>query len=209
MSCGTNCHGGVYNAEQHADRSHGGGSVRFTFNRRKAAQAAAYLVKLHSGKMNMMALLKLLYLADRTSLIETGQPITGDRMVNMPKGPVLSQIYDSIKWGDIEDGDPWYEYLTEQSNYEVSLAKDHSETDELSEYEIHILEKIHESYGSLHPMELVRLTHGLPEWHDPDGSSIPLEPEEILRANGKSPEEIERIARTAEEVYFLDQFARP
>ena len=109
--------------------------MRFFFNQRKAAQAAAYLVRLHGGQINLMALLKLLYLADRTALVETGYTITGDHMVSMPHGPVLSYIYDSSKWGKMED-DPWYEYISERTNHEVSLAKLMLEVDELSEYEI-------------------------------------------------------------------------
>ena len=39
--------------------------------------------------MAYIKLIKLMYLADRRCLIETGFPITGDRMVSMPKGPEL------------------------------------------------------------------------------------------------------------------------
>jgi uncharacterized phage-associated protein len=59
--------------------------VRFPFDERKAAQAAAYLLKKHDGRLNFMKLIKLLYLADRKSLLENGKPITGDRMLAMPK----------------------------------------------------------------------------------------------------------------------------
>ena len=39
-------------------------------------------------------LIKLLYLADRAALIETGSPITGDRYVSMKFGPVLSNVFE-------------------------------------------------------------------------------------------------------------------
>ena len=70
--------------------------MRFLFDERKAAQAAVYLIKKRSDQINYMKLNKLLYLADRKALFEAGQPITGDRMVSMPKGPVLSDILDLI-----------------------------------------------------------------------------------------------------------------
>lgn len=153
--------------------------------------------------MNLMALLKLLYLADRTALIETGYTITGDRMVSMPHGPVLSRIYDLAKWGGTDD--PWYEYITERTNYDVALAKPQPETDELSDYEIAVLRSTYEMYGSLDRFELRDLTHTLPEWTDPEGSSCPIDPVVILRSEGKSDAEIERLSRVAEEMYFLAQ----
>jgi uncharacterized phage-associated protein len=46
--------------------------------------------------MAYIKLIKLLYLADREALLRWGRPITTDRHVSMPKGPVVSQIYDLI-----------------------------------------------------------------------------------------------------------------
>jgi uncharacterized phage-associated protein len=45
----------------------------------------------------MLKLLKLMYLADRKSLLETGVPITGDSISALDKGPVLSQTYNRLK----------------------------------------------------------------------------------------------------------------
>jgi uncharacterized phage-associated protein len=184
-------------------------AVRFFFNIRKASQAAAYLVKLHGGQMNLMSLLKLLYLADRASLVETGYSITGDQMVSMPHGPVLSRIYDFVKWGKPEseqdESAQWYEYITERNNHEVSLAKASPSFDELSEYERDVLKKVHDEYGHLKPWELRDLTHNLPEYKDPNGSSIPISPVEILRIEGKGNDEIGKIVRTAAELVFLEE----
>ena len=46
--------------------------------------------------MNSMRLLKLLYIADRESLRETGRPITGGPVIAMERGPVLKEVYDLI-----------------------------------------------------------------------------------------------------------------
>jgi hypothetical protein len=59
-------------------------TIKFVFNEKKAAQAAAYLLKLHGGKMDYRKLLTLLYLADRKLLAERGRTITGDEFVNAP-----------------------------------------------------------------------------------------------------------------------------
>jgi hypothetical protein len=58
--------------------------VRFRFNERKAAQAAAYLLAKRGGRMDYRKLLALLYLADRQKLVERGHTITGDAFVNVP-----------------------------------------------------------------------------------------------------------------------------
>jgi uncharacterized phage-associated protein len=70
----------------------------FLFNIEKAIQAVAALLHFHGSKeMSYLRMLKLLYIADRETLKETGRPITGDRIVAMEHGPVLSSVYDLIK----------------------------------------------------------------------------------------------------------------
>jgi uncharacterized phage-associated protein len=178
--------------------------MRFVFNEKKAAQAAAYLISLHGTRLNYTVLIKLLYLADRKALVECGQPITGDRMVSMPHGAVLSNVLDCVNAGGMIPESPWASTISPPDGYEVGLVSDPG-TDQLSRYELDLLAAINEQYGRLSWWQLRQLTHDLPEWRDPQGSSIPIEHEEILRAEGKSPEEIERLTQQAEEVWFIDQ----
>mgnify|MGYP001611677482 FL=1 len=182
--------------------------MRFRFDERKAAQAAAYLLSIHGGRLNYMVLVKLLYLADRTALLECGQPITGDRMVAMPHGTVLSMILDRINAGGPEPGSPWSEIISPPDGYEISLKNASPGTDELSRYELAVLARTNETYGHLSWWALRQLTHGLPEYRDPQGSSLPIAPEDILRAEGKSAEEIERITHEAEELWFFSTLER-
>ncbi len=46
--------------------------------------------------MNYLALMKLLCLVDREALIRFGRPVTGDPVVAMKHGPVLSRVYDLV-----------------------------------------------------------------------------------------------------------------
>lgn len=70
----------------------------FAFKFDKALQAAAYLLRRETCReMNYMRLLKVLYLADRESIRESGAPITGDKIAAMERGPVLSGVFDLIK----------------------------------------------------------------------------------------------------------------
>jgi uncharacterized phage-associated protein len=177
--------------------------VRFPFNKKKAAQAAAYILSRHSGRLSYLLLIKMLYFADRQSLIETGQPITGDQMVSMPHGPVLSEIYDLINWWKPEEQPIWFQYISEKDGYDVLLSKKSPDHDELSQYELAVLDQIDQKYGHLSRWEVRDISHRLPEWKDPQGSSRPIDPADILRAVGKLEEEIERVAADAEELWLL------
>jgi len=70
--------------------------IKFQFDERKATQAAAYLIQKNGGSMNYMALLKLLFLADRASLLKRGHPITGDQVFSMRHGLVLTHVLDRV-----------------------------------------------------------------------------------------------------------------
>jgi uncharacterized phage-associated protein len=176
--------------------------MKFVYKPKKAAQAAAYMVSLSHGGMDVYALIKILYLADRKCLVERGRSITTDAVVSMPLGPVLSRIYDETK-APAEIQDRYLsEYLNERENNIVSLRKDDISTDELSEYERRILEDVYEEHRHLSFADLKNLTHSLPEYSDPQGSSLPIDPAEILRQAGWSEEEIQDARMSANEEAF-------
>jgi uncharacterized phage-associated protein len=183
----------------------GGAKMRLVFNERKAAQAAAHLLKLNGGTMRYMVLIKLLYFADKESLIRTGYTITGDQMFSMRNGPVLSAVLDLVHMGKPEEPSSWFEYISENQGYDVSLVKALPDEDELSAYEISVLDAIHERWGRVEPWTLVKLTHTLPEWRDPGRSVCDIEAETLLRLAGKSQEDIERIVADAEETWLISQ----
>jgi len=183
--------------------------VRFLFNEKKAAQAAAFLVKKHDGRLIYMKLIKLLYLADRKALLDCGKPITGDRMVATPKGPVLIGIQDLINWGQKrEEPCAWLEYISPPERYEVRLVNPDPDFDLLSERECLILDEIDAMYGKVDKWSLAELTHELPEWRDPCGSSLPIDPADILRAESRCEQEIQHIAENAEQALLLDKIGR-
>ena len=181
--------------------------MRPRFREDKATQAAAILIESSGGKINYMILLKLLYLADRTALVELGQPITFDSYVSMSKGPVLSTTYDLIrKRVGLGEGQWWQKHISAPSGYVVSLAESPG-TDNLSDAEFDILHRIHEQYGHISSeWELVNLRHCiLPEWKDPKGSSIPIEYEDILRVEGKNEAEVEAIRDELDLMAYVDE----
>lgn len=178
--------------------------MRFHFDDRKTAQAAAYLLKRHDGKLPKMVLIKLLYLADRKTLLDIGRPITGDRMFAMKHGPVLSEVLDLMNEGPDGNASSWFEYINPPAEYDVTLRAE-APTDELSRYEMRVLAEVDERYGQMNRWALVDLLHRtLPEWKDPGTSRLRIDPEDILRAESVSEEEIARVAQDAKESLFLD-----
>jgi uncharacterized phage-associated protein len=177
--------------------------VKFLYNPRKAAQAAAYLAQLNGGQMDVYALIKILYLADRKALVERGRPITGDAMVCMPYGPVLSRIYDDSKSPEAIQNQHWRETFKARENNVVCLRNANPDTDELSEFERDVLKEAHLNYGRYDFTELRKIVDCLPEYADPQGSSLPIDPATILREEGWSEEEIEDARMSAREEIIL------
>ncbi len=161
----------------------------FRFNIEKTIQAIAAFLHFHgSREMSYLRLLKRLYLADRESLRDTGRPITGDRVVAMEHGPVLSSTYDLIK-GEHTGWPMWSAYLGKKG-YRVELLKDPG-NGALSKYEIGKLREITERFADQNEWDLVEFVHGLDEWkkNDPGKSSKPIPLKDILDAIGRGDDE--------------------
>jgi len=158
--------------------------------------------------MSYLKLIKLLYLADRAALLRWGRPVTTDRYVSMDKGPVVSQILN-LATEDPDPGQPhfWNEHISEPGNYEVAVKKDPGR-DEISDAEIAILEDVFREHGKKSRWELVKFTHKLPEWKDPQGGSIPIEIRDILRLEGKTELEVRAVEDDFAELARADYLLR-
>ena len=172
--------------------------MRFVFDERAAAQAAAWLLRRHAGPMPSIALIKLLYLADRRSFVETGYPITGDRLVATPHGPMLGNILDLTAWGSRGECSAWSELVTAPSDYRVAATgpatgDDLADYGALSDYDRDLLDAIHDEYGTMDCQALTDVTRALPEWRDPGESSVPIDPRDILRATGYADDQIAQV----------------
>ena len=167
---------------------------------KKATQAATLLMKRHGGRMNYTALIKLLYIADRKAFLDSGLTITGDYMVSMDNGTVLSGVYDLIKGARRH---PDWDRFISRDGYDVTLIDKNPTVEQLSPYEIQILQSVDEEFGDMHWGKLCDFTHSFPEWHDPNGSSEGIDPAEILRSAKMTEEEIKEILQEAEEFFFL------
>ena len=142
-----------------------------------------------------MKLIKLLYLADRKALESWGRPITTDNYVSMKRAPVLSKVLNLIRRGpEANTVSPWGQIISNPRNYAVSLLSGEvPPDDELSQAELDLIGKVFAEHGLKSSRSLVNFVHKLPEWEDPDTSSIPIEYADILRALDKDDEEISQI----------------
>jgi uncharacterized phage-associated protein len=168
--------------------------MHLQFDEAKATQSAAFFLRLRGGQMHHIKLIKLLYLADREALLRWGAPITSDRYVSMDNGPVLSRVLNLIT--DDRPKPVWSQYISApMGDYEVQLVKDFP-TDRLSRAEERLITEIFEQYGYRNRWDLIdNVMHHLPEWRNPNGSSIPIQIRDILNAAGESEEEIRKIIR--------------
>ena len=161
------------------------------FSEQKVAQMAAYFLHKRGGRMSYLKLMKLLYLSDREAMNRFEEPISFDRMVSMPHGPVLSQTYDLIT-GQIESQD-WLDWIAGEANYEVSLKKqihDLDQLDELCRADIEIMDAVWNEFGGMTRFEIRDYTHAhCPEWEDPRGSSFPIDPRAVFQALGRTADQ--------------------
>jgi uncharacterized phage-associated protein len=174
----------------------------------KLAQASAQLLRrAHGHQMGYMRLLKLLYIANRESLAETGRPIVADRVVAMDRGPVLSNVLNVIKGQDPRSAH-WDKYVA-RDGYTIQLNEDPG-FDELSRFEINKLEEVSNRFCNTDVWELVELTHTFPEWkkHYVPKTSTEIPMQDILEAVGLGSEAANIIAEQNYAASASDFFAK-
>ena len=147
--------------------------------------------------MPLIKLVKLLYLAERASLQRYGEPLTGDRLVAMPHGPVLSMTYEHMNGALPSTEGGWESWIADREGHEVAL-RDPSKlrTPEqdllsLSDSDLEVLGEVWSQFGHWDRWKLRDYTHSeaCPEWEDPEGSSRPIPYEVLFSKLGFSPEQ--------------------
>ncbi|MDE2744752.1 MAG: Panacea domain-containing protein [Chloroflexota bacterium] len=175
--------------------------MRFAFDERRAAQAASILLDRAGGSMDYLKLVKLLYLADRASLIETEVPITDDHYASMKHGPTPCQVLELILQEQPREESIWHRYIKRE--HFVAHLCGPVEWEQLSESSVELLNDTYETYGKLRASQVVSQTQALPEWRDPEKSPIPIDPADILRYAGYSEYAIELVTDNAEAIYQM------
>ncbi len=134
----------------------------FRFNAEKAVQAACVLLDVEGGRMSYFRLLKLLYIADRQSMKETGFPVTYSHASALRHGPISEEIYDLIK-GSRTDAKKWSAHVRTHG-YQVRVISDADPgRGKLSRYEVRKLRDVAELHEAIGDLDLAEITHGFPE----------------------------------------------
>ncbi len=152
------------------------------------------------GRISVLKVMKLLYLADREFLNRDDALILDDNYVSMDHGPVSSRTFNYIN-GGYPDLRSWNEFVRDREDNEISASSDQlteDSLDELSRAELRVLEHIWEQHGNKTPWQLRNWTHrNCPEWIDPEGSSRPITYQSIFEALGK--ENAQQLAERLQE----------
>jgi len=175
------------------------------FNLKKTMQAVSAFLHFHGTKdMSYIRLLKLLYIADLESIAATGHPITGDKVVAMKHGPVLSGVYDLIKTGASVDWPQWTAHF-QTTGYRIERIADPG-VGSLSRFELGKIQELVDRYREKGEWEIVEETHAFPEWvkNNPGDSSKPIPLGDILTALGCAENE-EAIKREAQSIADFDR----
>lgn len=175
------------------------------FDERRAAEAAAYLLHRAGGQLPLIKLMKLMYLAERESLRVHGEPITGDRLVSMDHGPVLSTTLNHMNGSVQRPKGFWERWIADRADNDVALrdwGMIRTPEDDLlglSDSDLAILGQVWEEFGHFERWALVDYTHTLPEWKNPYGSSIPIDYEGLLELLGLSRDAAEALCERISE----------
>lgn len=182
------------------------------FDERKAAQAAACLLHKAGGKLPLLKLMKLMYLAERLSLQRYGDTITGDAFVSMPHGPVLSMTYDHMNGALLSKEGGWETWVSDRADNSVALRDEsmirspEEDLMALSDTDLECLSSVWAEFGHWDKYKLRDYTHSAacPEWEDPKGSSRPIPPARLLKAVGYAPEQVEVLTKRLHDQRYIN-----
>jgi uncharacterized phage-associated protein len=161
--------------------------VMYGYSDRKAAQVAAYFVLRAGGRMNVLKLAKLLYLAERESMARFDEPLFYDKLVSMDHGPVTSISLNHVN--GMLQSDNWQEFIAGRAGYEVGSSDGLAieQLDHLGRAEIRLLDDLWQKFGHMGHYELRDWTHAnCLEWENPHGSSEPIPHDRVYKFLGKS-----------------------
>jgi hypothetical protein len=175
----------------------------FPFDAQKATEAAGRFMTLAHGSINVMKLVKLIYLLDRESIARRGVPVVGGVYLSMRNGPVTSEILDLINSGSLWNCETnWNWFISDRQDHFVELTKDPG-TEHLSEFEIALIDEL----ATLHEKAD---QWALRDWcHERCGEWLPLQEgrehislDKLADEVGRDPKE---VLENAAEQNFLEE----
>jgi len=140
--------------------------IRFNANHQKILEAVIYIAQEQPG-IDLYAILKVLYYAEKGHLNKYGRPITGDFMRALELGPVPQLAYDIVNESDFDMVDPSvmvaFKKRVKVGNSKRGdksyKAKDAPNLYGFTQTDIECLDDAIEKYGSLSFEELKKISH--------------------------------------------------
>ncbi len=179
------------------------GSIQFKFNDEKTAEAIIYLAQ-HIPQSTVMALAKLLYFADKTSLENYGYSITGDTYFAMQHGPVPSAAYDMMKAA--RDSDVYGFHV----QYEKHIIPDRDANfNKFSKADKECLDRVIAAYGNYPVWQLRELSHD-EAWEKAwanagDSRSVRIAMEDIIATVDEDGDLLEYLQETHKPERYADR----
>jgi Protein of unknown function (DUF4065) len=176
--------------------------VNFPNQGKKSTQAVARLIEKSGGPTDYLRISKLIYLADRRSILERGQPIVGGHYFSMFKGPTISEFMDLVNQ---RSESQWREMIAPRQGNNLSL-QGNPNFSALSQAELFILDAVVKEFADTDTENLVIWCHrNCPEYEEVAiGNRKPIDVESILRAGGKTPSRIQKVLENAAEIEELN-----
>lgn len=172
----------------------------------KILQEIIYLLSLNNNRMNLLKLMKELYLIDRESIDERDVSLSGDVFYSMPHGPVLSNTLNMLyelthnSWGK------YLETIEAKYHDDIQIKKNITKFDRLSVKDKEYIKRISDKFKDYTPKQLEDFTHTLKEWGDPHGSSYKIHYSDVMLALGKTEQEISEAKQEYEMMRELSRY---
>ncbi|MCC6127398.1 MAG: SocA family protein [Pirellulales bacterium] len=176
----------------------------------KAIQAVGVLLRREGKRASRLRLLKLLYIADRISLAETGCQILGSKIVALKHGPLHSEVLDLIN-GEHIHSPQWSRYF--QSVGRDLMLTEEPDVGSLSRYEVELLNRVVDGHDNCSDWDVADETHGFAEWQTiyPDrneNTSRPIPIELLIDSTGRGADKAAILQDMKDSEAFDSVFAR-
>jgi hypothetical protein len=163
----------------------------FPFDEEKATEVAGCFLRLAKSRMNIMKLVKLVYLLDREAIRRRGLPVVGGAYFSMRNGPVTSELLDLINAGSLWNTDKiWERFISDRKNHEVALRANPGK-EHLSEFELDLIAELFHEFAKADQWDLSRWCHEhCDEWVPLEEGAQPISIVELAKEVGREPDEV-------------------
>lgn len=176
--------------------------MHFNFDRIKASQVCYDFIRREGGRMDLLKLMKLIYILDRRAIERRGMPVVGGVYYSMKHGPVIEDLLDLINFGD---DDVWSRSITDREDHAIATSGNDPGDLNISRAEKKFMDEIWREFGHMDKWQLRDWTHEhIPEWEERTTGRSPIPIEKMAEALGFSDESIRCMAADARSVNAMD-----